>query len=288
MKILRVSVVVTMLSLLALSTGFSGVAWAQPGGASDDRFHLHVPPIQYVQPGADFSFVAYLDSMAGTLGPAVNVQSWGFGLCLDATLLEPLAIEYGATLSAIVSGGTTQTFYASWAVPGEGFFSAGIIDLSGMHSLPPTVNAELELMTCRAIGPGPYTASLDFCATIGVPPVSIIVVMAGGQGVLPEYTGGQVVVSSDPVFRRGDCDGDGSVSLADPVHLLEELFVQPSGNLPCAVACDADDNDTLNLVDAVVSLVALFGSPGVPLPGPACGPEQTPGALGCSVFASCP
>lgn len=88
-------------------------------------------------------------------------------------------------------------------------------------------------------------------------------------------------------FVRGDCNSDGSVSIADAVFTLEFLFgshCPPS----CRNSCDFNDDESLNLADAVYILNYLFAAgPAIPAPN-ACGPDSTPGLLSCLVSPQCP
>ncbi len=75
------------------------------------------------------------------------------------------------------------------------------------------------------------------------------------------------------MFKRGDCNSDNSINIADPVFLLGWLFVAGSDRPECELACDVNDDETINVADAVYLLNALFvgGSPPVPPPNPDCG-----------------
>ena len=87
-------------------------------------------------------------------------------------------------------------------------------------------------------------------------------------------------------FRRGDCDDDGERSLTDAVYLLEALFVSRQ-LLECLDACDANDDDGLDVSDALRILAFLFLD-GIALPGPLeCGEDRSSETLGCSSFAGC-
>ena len=99
----------------------------------------------------------------------------------------------------------------------------------------------------------------------------------------------------DPgAFRRGDSDGDGSVSLADAVFTLRGLF---QGGPPpgCAESADADNDGSIGVSDPVSVLEFLFrGGPPPAAPGPPpgpCGldtdPPGSPADLGCAAYASC-
>ncbi|MBI4606153.1 MAG: hypothetical protein HY721_29660 [Planctomycetes bacterium] len=94
-----------------------------------------------------------------------------------------------------------------------------------------------------------------------------------------------------PSLRRGDVNGDGIVNIADPVSLLNCLFlgsVCPS----CPDAADADDDGRLILTDSIYTLNWLFlGGRPPPPPGPEdCGADLTPDALEACVSEcqSCP
>ena len=82
-------------------------------------------------------------------------------------------------------------------------------------------------------------------------------------------------------FQRGDCNADQSWDLADPIGLL--VWLLANGPLPpCADACDANDDGTLDISDGIYSLSALFvegPSPGAPYP--LCGFDPTPDNLIC-------
>lgn len=98
---------------------------------------------------------------------------------------------------------------------------------------------------------------------------------------------------SVPEFRRGDVDGSGGVTIADPVQLLSYLFLDPLLEPRCLDAADGNDNGQLDISDAVFLLQHLFlaGAPQPPAPGPVtCGVDPTPDTLGCEFFAAgaCP
>lgn len=97
------------------------------------------------------------------------------------------------------------------------------------------------------------------------------------------YRAGLAPATAGGGFRRGDCNADGGLDIADPITLLAALFptVAPP-TLPCEDACDTNDDGQLDIADAIALLSFLFGS--VPLPEPlcACGPDPTPDALRCA------
>ncbi|MEM7232261.1 MAG: hypothetical protein AAF517_08810 [Planctomycetota bacterium] len=89
-------------------------------------------------------------------------------------------------------------------------------------------------------------------------------------------------------FLRGDANVDGKVDLSDVITILDHLF-RSAEALRCERAADTDDNDVMNLTDAVYLAQYLFlEGPGLADPGPTdCGFDPTPGVLTCGE-ASCP
>lgn len=88
------------------------------------------------------------------------------------------------------------------------------------------------------------------------------------------------ITGPPPAFRRGDANADGSVNVADGVHVLAYLFAGgPAG--PCPDALDSNDDGKLDISDAIGILRYLFASVPMPAPGAeACGQDPTPDTLG--------
>ncbi|MGE3165547.1 MAG: hypothetical protein AB7O52_11620 [Planctomycetota bacterium] len=59
-------------------------------------------------------------------------------------------------------------------------------------------------------------------------------------------------------MSRGDCNGDGSTDIADPVALLGVLF-SGAPSPACDDACDHSDDGALDIADPVYLLATLFG-----------------------------
>ncbi|MFQ5654313.1 MAG: DUF1028 domain-containing protein [Planctomycetota bacterium] len=95
---------------------------------------------------------------------------------------------------------------------------------------------------------------------------------------------GDGVPDECPRFLRGDCNPDGVFDIADPVRALTFLFL-PGLPLACESACDTNDDEALDVADAIYSLEALFtGGPPPPPPFPGCAAEGTGGSLECAGY----
>jgi len=103
------------------------------------------------------------------------------------------------------------------------------------------------------------------------------------------YFDEMVVDATAPMrFRRGDCNIDGTVDLADAIAILAELFLGDPRE--CADACDPNDDGAEDVSDVVLTLSVLFlGEGSIPAPGlGACGVDPTDDAVGCEQFTACP
>lgn len=116
---------------------------------------------------------------------------------------------------------------------------------------------------------------------------------AGDQtALMGEYLGFLKDLSVVVNFRRGDCNNDGGINIADAIYLLGALFPGPMGPnvINCEDACDANDDGGRNIADAIALLASLFGSPPVmlPAPGSVCGADPTTmDVFGCAM-PTCP
>jgi hypothetical protein len=109
-----------------------------------------------------------------------------------------------------------------------------------------------------------------------------------GNGVdIGAYEFGACPVSATR-FVRGNADGEGGIDLSDPILLLTYLFI--GGVAPgCLDAADWNDDDHLNISDAVGSLIFQFGGGSPPKsPYPGCGIEDTIEGPGCLSYPGCP
>jgi hypothetical protein len=103
-----------------------------------------------------------------------------------------------------------------------------------------------------------------------------------------------VTVICPALFIRGDANGNGTINIGDPYWLLLYLFNvnnQSPGELSCKDAADANDDEEINMADAVFLYSALMGGGAPPpAPWPNCGEDPTglPGSLSCDSYTGCP
>lgn len=94
-------------------------------------------------------------------------------------------------------------------------------------------------------------------------------------------------LGQEPVFVRGDSDGDGEVVLSDAVFTLNYLFL--GGAVPsCLDAADANDDGELDIADPILTLIQLF----LEEAGPTgffnrCAVDQTIDTLNCVLAFPC-
>ena len=109
-----------------------------------------------------------------------------------------------------------------------------------------------------------------------------LIAMEGGISSVGRSCSADVVGTPDPLFIRGDVNGDTSVNVADAISILEYLF-SGAATPDCLSSLDINDSAAVNIADAIHLLGFLF-SGGLPpeLPYPDPGVDPTPDALPCS------
>ncbi len=98
-----------------------------------------------------------------------------------------------------------------------------------------------------------------------------------------QHLGAGTVVAGEQfaAFVRGDANGDGGVSVADPLAILRTLFARQR-DVVCFDTADANDDGHVNVTDAVFLIRHLFlGGQPPSGPFPAAGFDPTPDGMGC-------
>ncbi len=98
-------------------------------------------------------------------------------------------------------------------------------------------------------------------------------------------TAGARAEGADVPFVRGDTNADGAVNVVDAENIVSYLFHSQSAPTPtCKSACDANDDEMLNIADVFLLLRAIQRNR--PLDPPADSPDidPTPSYLDCASF----
>ncbi|MEM7166913.1 MAG: IPT/TIG domain-containing protein [Planctomycetota bacterium] len=208
-------------------------------------------------------------AVAVTVSNATGTSTLGASFTYEEPpLLASISPATGAT-----AGGTTVT------LSGSGFTAADVVTFDGLAATV-AFNSPMQLTVTTP----PHAAGA----------VDVVVANVNGTSSLAAAF---TYEEPFPNFTRGDCNGDGSNNIADPIFLLGYLFPGTGGAnvVECFDACDGNDDEALNIADAVAMLGALFGTPTVPLSAPnGCGPDPSAPSddpvldLDCSFYPSCP
>lgn len=199
--------------------------------------------------------------------------------------------------------------FSSSVWPGTGFQSAvedasGSIRIaavadtsSGANSVPTGSNQTyIELEFLAAAGSNDCSSTSLSFDTTSIDDNILVDVNAGfidsGSGL--SLIGHNLSIIPTPGFVRGNANGsavdgsdaDASVTLADGIFILQDLFGGGSAP-PCADAADANNDARYNIVDAVTVFQYLFGNGNVSIPAPffEVGSDSG-GSLGCGTLPS--
>lgn len=120
------------------------------------------------------------------------------------------------------------------------------------------------------------SAIFRLASGLGSPPIELIFTRAGDPTELrPHPTDGRFAIVEGFAFIRGNANGDSTVDLADPVFILNHLFLGGADPRPCLDAADANDDGGVDVTDAIFVLNFLFlggDRPQAPFPFPGADP----------------
>lgn len=258
-----------------------------PSGPDDERYRLRILD-QTVAPGTVLQARVLLDSVDLPGSSAEPIAGWSFGVCHEESDLDLLAVVLG-DVTLTVNGGGPVSVANLFLHPGSGYRVGVVVDSLGSNWLPPGLDYELAVGTYRSLGE-PDSFTTIFTCALGTPAQPVALLVGGGALRFPATEYG--IIGTSLSFRRGDCNDDGLLDIADAVTLLTYLFPgSPTGNPPsCLASCDANVDGAVDIGDALRVLAAIFGSPAIPLPGAAgCStPDFAYGGLVCVEHSSCP
>lgn len=134
------------------------------------------------------------------------VEGWSYGACHDPAELTLLGAAAGA-VPLTAKNGAPIDFQSLDLFP-SGFTAGGIICFLGCASLSPGLGYQLNTAQYQIHGLAPATAAVEFCSTLGAPPVDVSVVTDGGFNQVPVQTpGGVQIVGPPPRYYRFASEG---------------------------------------------------------------------------------
>lgn len=246
-------------------------------GVVDANYQLRLSAGQLLVPGS-VTVASVLDSTA-----AVGIGAFSYGVCHDSSVLELTDVTRGAAILAI---GNIPAF-EGLALESGGYTASVIVSLLFNVLLPDELDLELYVASYEALVPPPATTQMQYCDTLGTPPVEIWI-GAPSPSHVPLVGAPAIVSVEEAGFSRGDCNADDVLNVADGIFLGNYLL--SNGTVPdCIAACDVNSDGDADLADMISVFSYLFTSgtaPGDPFPG--CGPDPLITVLPCDSPAACP
>ena len=217
---------------------------------------------------------------------SASVEAYNLSLEFPADLLDVAEVTLDGTDAGVVGAEQVLVEMDDSAI--AGYITAQVVFDAG----PPYAGQELPAGTDQTILWIEFSVAasgfvdgeerqLSFIDGLG-PSQVVNQIIIDGAIMGPARDGATLTFLEQPIFLRGDCNGDDSVNLADVIFGLTYLF---AGGVPpqCMKACDTDDTGNVNLTDEIYFLNTLFvpGSPPMPPPTGTAAPDPTPDSLPC-------
>lgn len=256
------------------------------------------PSFTYIAPTQDVQFdagsftanFAIEQNPDGDLAFPIDTQGFSMGN-ENGALVAPTAVNAIGDLASL-SGGAgpdffgDNTFANGWTVGVVYAFLGGVF--IQFDTAKEVIGVDYDINGAAAGD----SETLTWVGTLGTPPVSNVVVVAG-QSIGTAAADGAInfieVVIPSVDFIRGDCNDDGIVNIADGVWIINELFLSGPSSV-CPAACDANADGMRDQSDAVyIWNYRFLGGAPPSAPFPACGEslDADDVALGCD-GGSCP
>lgn len=270
-------VLLTTLGLLLVST------WVEAGGF---LLSSESSVLEYESSGQGDVTVPFYFEVTPPGDHLYSVQGWSISLIPGSSAVGIDSVEQGEFLLTM-NGGAGPDYYQAAIYP-EGLTIAVVYSLFGTPRDFEGIE-EVFRVTFHANGvPAPGEESVDLrLEPLGDPPVASVIIVNGTSIPYDSDLGLIELTSAPGQFRRGDCNQDVIVDLADSIFLADSLFAA-GASATCDDACDANDDGLTDIADVVSIPSYLFGG-GSPPPTPLleCGLDPTPDSLGCEMSV-CP
>ena len=227
---------------------------------------------------------------------ADRLQGWAWGVCHDPAAARVGDGEYSSCRCSDGCPGIEcphdilhawldrEPAFNSHQILEAGVIQGVVIDFCPWCVLDARERFEMLRVSYNILAP---PVRLEFCDTLGEPPVATVMVF-GGASIQPAMQQG-LILRSDNDFVRGDANADGAVDMSDAVFLLEHLLLE-RGTLSCRAAGDANADGRVDIADPVTLVGHLFRARGpLATPFPTCGNHEpgTAPPLDCLDFPPC-
>ena len=249
-------------------------------GISGKHSRMKITEVMYNPPGGSgYEFV----ELWNTTGKEITISNWvlqGIG-GLDPQL-QPLEFTFpvGARVKSqevIIVARNPQAFQSRHGVVGQVFGPyLGNLDNAGdvlrLKDAGPGYPATLDFLEYKSKKPWPTAAdglghSLELFNVVETLDNDVAknwrasLAEGGSPGVIHRPGDGA------NFFRRGNCNGDEFIDIADAIKIVLYLFTG-SGTPPCLDGCDVTGNHTVAIDDAIALLTYLFLPGGFAVPSP--------------------
>ena len=165
--------------LVVLTYTFSAAALAVAAVPGPENFTLSLEPATAEgSPGGAVDLTGILRIDEG------EVQGWSFGVCNDAVIAEVTDAVIEGTDTETIKDGDPPDFLAVGVEP-NGATLAVVIDFVQQVILSPTERFSTLKISYRLDGAPGSEESVEYCETLGSPPVASVIVV-GGQSIVPD------------------------------------------------------------------------------------------------------
>ena len=144
--------------------------------------------------GDAISVSVNIDSSAGA-----DLQGWSFGLCSDSAALQVDSQTLGAESDLANNGG-----FVNQSLDVDGVTLGIVVNLLGSVVVPPS--ATVDVLTVNYTIVGTTDTTVDFCDTLGTPPVAAVVVVAG-QSITPTFVSANIDILDPNQFVASSATG---------------------------------------------------------------------------------
>lgn len=164
-----------------------------------------------------------------------EIQGWSFGVCDAAGSVVAVDAVAGATTATIKDG--EEPDFLSLELEAGGVSTGVVIDFFSMVTLPTGTGYEIVDITYDLVGDPDQTYSVNYCDTLGAPPITTVYVI-GGASLVPTQIAAAVTITNPNALELGAETGTAGSSVSVGLSLTNVVDVN-------ALQCSIGYDDTL-------------------------------------------